>query len=172
MFRSHSRISNRVQSTHSFIWCATFLIYAYLEMLFGSCIFMFNHFIHSSYLLCSTTWTTSFQSIHKSQIKYTDYGVTYVFIYIFSLSPSVRWHWQKCSNSKCTTNTRYLWFEIEKIYNLIIFHIRYLLTSMTNFANLERLFIVDMSTDLRAERYVTVIWSKLMAEPILDELKR
>lgn len=43
---------------------------------------------------------------------------------------------------------------------------------MTNFANFERLFIVDMSTDLRAERYVTGIWSKLVVEPILDELKR
>lgn len=95
------------------------------------------------------------------------YICIHIYIYSLSLSPSVRWHWQKCSNSKCTTNTRYLWFEIEKIYNLIIFHIRYLLTSMTNFANFERLFIVDMSTDLRAERYLTVIWSKLVVEPIL-----
>lgn len=32
---------------------------------------------------------TSFQSIHKSQIKYIDYGVTYVFIYTYILSLSL-----------------------------------------------------------------------------------
>lgn len=49
----------------------------------------------------------------------------------------------------------------KEFYNLIIFHIRYLLTTMTNFANFACVcFVVDMASDCTCSAtFVTIIWS-------------